>query len=191
MDVDDYLDTKCSMDKRLTHRSLLIACLLSTTSTTLADCEPTRLRERVEGFTDKGKATIDQLDFRPAAEAYASSSTKSASRDGRSKLGFAYPWPAPPDAPGKGLSMKDRLRPLHNHRGYQLSHERPDRGLTAFPSQSLVAPAFPSATSLLGIFIPPISLQFHAAANTPKIFATEPLSQWRAQQFKVAIGYKS
>ena len=72
-----------------------------------------RLRERVQGFTDKVKATIDQLDFDQRQKLLRLVIDKVRVKGWQLEIKLRIPLEGPPEPPGKRLSIKDRLRSLH------------------------------------------------------------------------------
>jgi site-specific DNA recombinase len=80
-----------------------------------------RLRERVEGFADKVKVTIDQLDFDQRQKLLRLVVDEVRVKGWQVEIRFRIPLDSPPEPPGKGLSTKDRLRSLHGVQGAKLS----------------------------------------------------------------------
>jgi site-specific DNA recombinase len=76
-----------------------------------------RLRERVEGFTDKVKATIDHLDFDQRQKLLRLVIDKVRVQGWQIEIKLRIPLESPPEPPGTGLSIKDRLRSLHGGGG--------------------------------------------------------------------------
>ena len=74
-----------------------------------------RLRERVQGFTDKVKATIDQLDFDQRQKLLRLVIDKVRVKGWQLEIKLRIPLEGPPEPPGKRLSIKDRLRSLHGN----------------------------------------------------------------------------
>ena len=76
-----------------------------------------RLRERVEGFTDKVKATIDHLDFDQRQKLLRLVIDEVRVQGWQIEIKLRIPLESPPEPPGTGLSIKDRLRSLHGGGG--------------------------------------------------------------------------
>jgi site-specific DNA recombinase len=74
-----------------------------------------RLRERVQGFTDKVKATIDQLDFDQRQKLLRLVIDKVRVKGWQLEIKLRIPLESPTEPPATGLSIKDRLRSLHAH----------------------------------------------------------------------------
>ena len=72
-----------------------------------------RLRERVQGFADKVKATIDQLDFDQRQKLLRLVIDKVRVKGWHVEIKLRIPLESPTEPPGTGLSSKDRLRSLH------------------------------------------------------------------------------
>ena len=72
-----------------------------------------RLRERVQGFTDKVKATIDQLDFDQRQKLLRLVIDKVRVKGWQARNQITHTLESPTEPPGTGLSIKDRLRSLH------------------------------------------------------------------------------
>ena len=83
-----------------------------------------RLRERVEGFADKVKATIDHLDFDQRQKLLRLVIDNVRVQGWQIEIKLRIPLESPPEPPGTGLSIKDRLRSLHGVPRQKLSTER-------------------------------------------------------------------
>ncbi len=81
-----------------------------------------RLRERVEGFADKVKLTIDQLDFDQRQKLLRLVVDEVRVKGWQVEIRFRIPLDSPPEPPGKRLSSKDRLRSLHGHGDRMVQH---------------------------------------------------------------------
>lgn len=73
-----------------------------------------RLRERVQGFADKVKATIDQLDFDQRQKLLRLVIDKVRVKGWHVEIKLRIPLESPTEPPGTGVSIKDRLRSLHS-----------------------------------------------------------------------------
>lgn len=80
-----------------------------------------RLRDRVEGFADKVRATIDQLDFDQRQKLLRLVIDEIRVTGWQVEIRFRIPLDDPPDPPGKPVSSKDHLRSLRIHRWRVLS----------------------------------------------------------------------
>ena len=74
-----------------------------------------RLRERVQGFAEKVKATIDQLDFDQRQKLLRLVVDEVRVQGWQVEIRFRIPLDSPPEPPSKALSNKDRLRSLHGN----------------------------------------------------------------------------
>ena len=72
-----------------------------------------RLRERVEGFADNVKGTIDQLDFDQRQKLLRLVVDSVRVKGWQVEIRLRIPLDGPLEPPAKGLSSKDRLRSLH------------------------------------------------------------------------------
>ncbi|MGH8603281.1 MAG: hypothetical protein ACREXR_11070, partial [Gammaproteobacteria bacterium] len=70
-----------------------------------------RLRERIDGFADKVRATtIDKLDFDQRQKLLRLVLEEARVKGWQVEIKFGIPLDSPPEPPGAKLSMKDRLR---------------------------------------------------------------------------------
>ena len=74
-----------------------------------------RLRERIEDFANRVKATIDQLDFDQRQKLLRLVVDQVRVKGWQVEIRLRIPLDDPPDPPGKRLSIKDGLRSLHTH----------------------------------------------------------------------------
>jgi site-specific DNA recombinase len=72
-----------------------------------------KLRERVEGFANKVRATIDRLDFGQRQRLLRLVVDEVRVAGWQVEIRFRIPLDSPPEPPNKGVSSKDRLRSLH------------------------------------------------------------------------------
>ena len=72
-----------------------------------------RLRERIEDFANRVKATIDQLDFDQRQKLLRLVVDQVRVKGWQVEIRLRIPLDDPPDPPGKRLSIKDGLRSLH------------------------------------------------------------------------------
>jgi len=79
-----------------------------------------RLRERVEGFATKVRATIDRLDFERRQKLLRLVVDEVRVSGWHIEIRLRIPLDGPPEPPNKRVSIKDRLRSLHLHRRRQL-----------------------------------------------------------------------
>ena len=79
-----------------------------------------RLRDRVERFAHKVRATIDRLDFAQRQKLLRLVVDDVRVTGWRVEIRFRIPLDSPPEPPNTRVSSKDRLRSLHAYRGRQL-----------------------------------------------------------------------
>jgi hypothetical protein len=72
-----------------------------------------RLRDRVEGFTDKVRTTIDRLDFDQRQKLLRLIVDEIRVAGWRVEIRFRIPLDSPPEPPIQRVSSQDRLRSLH------------------------------------------------------------------------------
>ena len=83
-----------------------------------------RLRERVEGFANKVRASIDRLDFDQRQKLLRLMIDEVRVSGGQVEIRLRIPLDSPPEPPNKGLSTKDRLRSLHGDERRELPPSR-------------------------------------------------------------------
>ena len=129
-----------------------------------------RLRERIEGFADRVRATIDQLDFDQRQKLLRLVVDEVRVKGWQVEIRLRIPLDSPPDPPGKRLSSKDRLRSLHGPGRQELSAQR-GRGARRSEGQGAQRRGEQEAlTSMCNpehwpLLYPPVDLSDEAAAQ--------------------------